>query len=181
MSLQVSEEAGRRLLRSMGFSDTSVQTPAAIQKRLNKIAEYSKGDYNEPKDPEDKKMLNRVIEELNDRGEVIVDGDGDGNGAATATATKTPPKKPAAAKPAPTDRTERGKAGLDRFGCREGKPGAAINREVKIRPRTVEEIAEKTGLPEARVKDHLNTLARRGFFVKDDKGRFSLSESAQKE
>jgi hypothetical protein len=74
---------------------------------------------------------------------------------ATESSKQATPKKdaPKEAKP---------KTGVDRFGCLEGKPPARINSILDNEPRTVEQIAQLSGLTTGRVREHLNYWKRAG-------------------
>jgi hypothetical protein len=75
------------------------------------------------------------------------------------------PRRPAVVKakrPARPPKVKKGPAELDAYGYRAGSPGALINAVLAEVPSPAEEIARATGMPMAKVSDHLREMIRRG-------------------
>ncbi len=62
------------------------------------------------------------------------------------------------------------KSSKDRFGSREGTGSAKINAAMTAKVQTVAQIAEKTELSIARVRNHMKWLLDRDFISKTDNG-----------
>ena len=58
----------------------------------------------------------------------------------------------------------------DRFGSRKGTESSKINAAMSAKVQTVAQIAEKTELSTARVRNHMRWLLDRDHIVKTDKG-----------
>ncbi len=75
-------------------------------------------------------------------------------------------------------------AGLDRFRCRANSSGGRVNAELTTTPRSSAELAAASGVPEARVKDHLSWCLRHkdhplgAVLICTGDGRWALPEGA---
>ncbi len=157
-ALYVPEKDARKLLVAMGKAEASTPTKRLTLK-LNKIPELM-ADANEVTG-ENLALLKRVGAAVQEGVEIVV-GD-------KPAAKPDKVKGKAGAKPSANGASKNG-ADRDAYGCRVGSQAAIINAAVTDKPKTVDELAKKTGLGNSRIKSHMKWGIDKGCFKQTKEG-----------